>query len=140
MWDRVIGTDLTGVYNVTHAALPELLESSGRIINVSSVWGVHGASCEVAYSAAKAGVIGLTKALSKELGPNGVTVNCVAPGYIDTDMNSRFGRQAVNNVIDRTPLCRIGTPEEVAKLMLWLCSPDSGFITGQIIGIDGGFM
>lgn len=140
VWDRVIGTDLTGVYNVTYAALPELLGSSGRIINVSSVWGVHGASCEAAYSAAKAGVIGLTKALSKELGPNGVTVNCVAPGYIDTDMNSRFGRHAVNNVIDRTPLCRIGTPEEVAKLMLWLCSPDSGFITGQIIGIDGGFM
>ncbi|MBP5207270.1 MAG: SDR family oxidoreductase [Clostridia bacterium] len=141
IWDDVIGTDLTGVYNVTYAALPELLQSErGRIINVSSVWGVSGGSCEVAYSAAKAGVIGFTKALAKELGPDGVTVNCVAPGYIDTDMNAGFDRQTVEDIIDRTPLCRTGTADDVAGAILWLCSESAGFVTGQVIGVDGGFM
>ncbi len=141
IWDKIINTDLTGVYNATRAALPELKNSSsGRIINVSSVWGVYGASCEAAYSAAKAGVIGLTKALAKELGLSGVTVNCVAPGFIDTDMNAIFDENAVSDIIDRTPLNRAGTCKDVAEAVLWLASEKASFITGQVLGADGGFM
>lgn len=141
IWDSVISTDLTGVYNVTYAALPELKNSAcGRIINISSVWGINGAACEVAYSAAKAGITGFTKALAKELGPSGITVNCVAPGYIDTEMNARFDEETVRNIIDRTPLCRIGTPFDAAEAVLWLASEQASFITGQVIGADGGFM
>ena len=141
IWDDVIRTDLTGAYNVTYAALPEIRNSqSGRIINISSVWGIHGASCEVAYSAAKAGIIGFTKALAKELGPSGITVNCVAPGYIDTEMNARFDPETVRDIIDRTPLSRTGRPEEPAAAALWLASEQASFITGQVIGADGGFM
>lgn len=141
IWKKVIDTDLNGVYNVIYTALPEIKNSDhGRIINISSVWGVHGASCEVAYSAAKAGVIGLTKALSKELGPSGITVNCVAPGYIDTDMNKIFDENTVSDIIDRTPLSRTGTVKDVADAVLWLASEHSSFITGQTVGVDGGFM
>lgn len=141
VWDRIINTDLTGAYNVTYAALPEIKRSGcGRIVNISSVWGVYGASCEVAYSAAKAGIIGFTKALAKELGPAGITVNCVAPGFIDTGMNARFDEDAVRNIIDRTPLSRVGRPEDPAETVLWLASGKASFITGQIIGADGGFM
>lgn len=141
IWQKVIDTDLNGVYNVTYTALPELKNSGcGRIINVSSVWGVHGAACEVAYSAAKAGVIGFTKALAKELGPSGITVNCVAPGYIDTDMNSMFDEKTVSDITDRTPLSRKGTVKDVSDAVLWLASEHASFITGQIIGVDGGFM
>ena len=141
IWQKVIDTDLNGVYNVIYTALPEIRNSDqGRIINVSSVWGVHGASCEVAYSAAKAGVIGLTKALAKELGPSGITVNCVAPGYIDTDMNKSFDKDALSDIINRTPLSRTGSVTDVADAVLWLASGKASFITGQIIGVDGGFM
>ena len=141
VWDRIIKTDLTGVYNVTYAALSEIKNSScGRIINISSVWGIYGASCEAAYSAAKAGVIGLTKALSKELGPSGVTVNCVAPGYIDTEMNARFDEATVADVINRTPLSRLGTPADVAEAVLWLATEKASFITGAVLSSDGGFM
>ena len=141
IWQKIIDTDLTGVYNTTYAVLPEIKNSkSGRIINVSSVWGVHGASCEVAYSAAKAGVIGLTKALAKELGPSGITVNCVAPGYTDTDMNGGFDADTVSDVINRTPLSRIGSAGDVSDAVVWLASEKASFITGQIIGVDGGFM
>lgn len=141
IWQKVIDTDLNGVYNMTYAALPLIKNSgSGRIINISSVWGVHGASCEVAYSAAKAGVIGFTKALAKELGLSGVTVNCVAPGYIDTDMNSIFDSETVSDIIDRTPLSRTGSVKDVADAVLWLSSERASFITGQVIGVDGGFM
>ncbi len=141
IWQKVIDTDLNGVYNVIYTALPEIKNSvQGRIINISSVWGVHGASCEVAYSAAKAGVIGLTKALAKELGPSGITVNCVAPGYIDTDMNKIFDPDTVSDIINRTPLSRTGSAKDVADTVLWLASEKASFITGQIIGVDGGFM
>ena len=141
IWQKIIDTDLNGVYNIIYTALPEIKNSScGRIINVSSVWGIHGASCEVAYSAAKAGVIGLTKALAKELGPSGITVNCVAPGYIDTDMNKIFDENTVSDIINRTPLSRIGSAADVADAVLWLASVKASFITGQIIGVDGGFM
>ena len=111
----------------------------GRIINIGSVWGRVGASCEVVYSAAKAGLEGLTKALAKELGPSGITVNCVEPGVIDTDMNSEFTEEDMRMLCDETPLCRIGSVSDVAETVLWLASEKAGFITGQILGVDGGF-
>ncbi len=141
IWDKLIQTNLTGVYNVTYAALSEIKNSpSGKIVNISSVWGTYGASCEVAYSASKAAVTGFTKALARELGPSGVTVNCIAPGYIDTEMNARFDENAVNDIIYRTPLCRKGTAYDVANAALFLCSDAASFITGQVLGVDGGFI
>ena len=112
---------------------------SGKIVNIGSVWGRVGASCEVVYSASKAGLEGLTKALAKELGPSGITVNCVEPGVIDTDMNSELTEENLKALCDETPLCRIGTVADVAEAVLWLTSEKAGFITGQIIGVDGGF-
>ena len=141
IWDKLIQTNLTGVYNVTYAAVPEIKNSDcGRIVNISSVWGTYGASCEVAYSASKAAVSGFTKALARELGPSGITVNCIAPGYIDTEMNARFDEDAVNDIIYRTPLCRTGTAYDVANAALFLCSDAASFITGQVLGVDGGFI
>lgn len=141
IWDSLIKTNLTGVYNVTHAAVSELKNSPcGRIVNISSVWGTYGASCEVAYSASKAAVAGFTKALARELGPSGITVNCIAPGYIQTEMNARFDENAVNDIIYRTPMCRTGTAYDVANAALFLCSDAASFITGQVIGVDGGFI
>ncbi len=112
---------------------------SGRIINIGSVWGRAGASCEVVYSASKAGLEGLTKALAKELGPSGITVNCVEPGVIDTDMNSALDENTLRELCEETPLCRIGTVADVAETVTWLASEKASFITGQIIGVDGGF-
>ena len=112
---------------------------SGKIVNIGSVWGRVGASCEVVYSASKAGLEGLTKALAKELGPSGITVNCVEPGVIDTDMNAELTEEDLKALCDETPLCRIGTVIDVAEAVLWLTSEKAGFITGQIIGVDGGF-
>jgi 3-oxoacyl-[acyl-carrier protein] reductase len=104
------------------------------------MWGQVGASCEAAYSAAKAGVIGLTKALAKEVGPSGIRVNCIAPGMIDTDMNAAVDPETVREIAEETPLCRTGKPSEVAKTMIFLASEDSSFITGQIIGVNGGLI
>jgi 3-oxoacyl-[acyl-carrier protein] reductase len=114
-------------------------DKAGCIVLVSSVWGVYGASCEVAYSTSKAAVIGLTKGLAKELGPSGIRVNCVAPGVIDTDMLAQFDfadRQALR---EETPLGRLGTAQDVAELIAFLASDKASFLTGQIIGCDGGF-
>jgi 3-oxoacyl-[acyl-carrier protein] reductase len=111
----------------------------GRIIIISSVWGVTGASCEAVYSASKAALMGLTKSLAKELGPSGITVNCVAPGVIDTDMNAGLTPEVREELIEDTPLGRIGQPEDVAALVKFLASDEARFITGQVIGVDGGF-
>lgn len=139
-WDSMLGTDLSGVFYFDRAVLPGMLRAQkGAIVHVSSVWGVHGASCETHYSAAKAGVIGLTRALAKEVGPSGVRVNCVAPGVIGTDMCACFDESTIAALAEETPLGRIGRPEDVANAVLFLCSEEAAFITGQTLGVDGGF-
>ena len=138
-FDRVAGVNLKGVFNCCKRALPAMIAAkSGAIVNVSSMWGVSGASCEAVYSATKAGVIGLTKALAKEVAPSGVTVNCVAPGVIDTPMNAHLSPETKAELAAETPLGRIGTPEEVADAIAFLA--DSSFITGQTLSVDGGFL
>lgn len=137
-WRRMMSADLDGVYNCSRAALP-YLASGSSIINVSSVWGLHGASCEVHYSAAKAGVIGMTSALAKELGPSGIRVNCVAPGVIATDMNASLSDEDKAELEDCTPLGRMGTPQEVASAVLFLASDEASFITGATLPVTGGF-
>ncbi len=137
-WRRMMSADLDGVYNCCRAALPYLGEGSS-IVNVSSVWGIYGASCEVHYSAAKAGVIGMTSALAKELGPSGIRVNCVAPGVIATEMNAWLSEEDQAELNDCTPLGRMGTPGEVAAAVLFLASDNASFITGATLPVTGGF-
>ncbi|MBR7185009.1 MAG: SDR family oxidoreductase [Clostridia bacterium] len=138
-WSRMIGVNLSGVFYCTQAALPGMIrEKYGRIINISSIWGLTGASCEVHYSAAKAGVIGLTRALAKELGPSGITVNCVAPGVIETEMNAALDDQTRAALCEETPLGCIGTPEDIAKAVLYFA--DAPFVTGQILSPNGGIV
>ena len=140
-WRRVIDTDLTGVYNMIHASLPSMRRrGGGSIINVSSVWGIYGGSCEAAYSAAKAGVIGLTKALAKELAPSGITVNCIAPGLIETGMNSNLTIEELNDFVEGIPLGRMGSADEIAAAVRFLSSPAAEYITGQVLGINGGYV
>lgn len=137
MWD----VNVNGVFNCTRAVLPRMInKKSGRIINISSMWGQVGASCEVHYSAAKAAIIGFTKALAKEVGPSGINVNCIAPGVIQTEMNRQHSAETMDALREETPLCRLGTPEDVAKAVSFLASPDSDFITGQVMGVNGGFV
>lgn len=139
-WQRMIDTNLSGYFYAIQAALPRMIqEKKGSIVTLSSVWGQTGASCEVAYSTAKAGVIGMTKALAKEVGPSGIRVNCVAPGVIDTDMVSTLSDQDKQDLAEETPLCRIGTGEEVAETIAFLLSDQAGFITGQVLAPNGGF-
>ena len=139
-WRHVLSVNLDGTANCCRAAIPHMVhEKDGRIITVSSIWGVTGASCETAYSASKAGVIGLTKSLAKELGPSGITVNCIAPGVIDTDMNASLSPETLRELAEETPLSRIGTPEEVAAAVRFLASEEAAFITGQVLGVTGGF-
>ncbi len=141
MWDRMFDVNVKGVYSFTHAALPYMIhEKSGRIINISSMWGQVGGSCEVHYSAAKAAVIGFTKALAKEVGPSGITVNCIAPGVIDTQMNASLDDETMNALKEETPLGRIGKPEDIARTALFLSQKGGDFITGQIIGVNGGLI
>lgn len=140
-WERMMGVNAGGVFNCCRAVLPDMIhEKDGRIINISSMWGQVGASCEVHYSASKAAVIGLTKALAKEVGPSGITVNCIAPGVIDTDMMSTFPDDVKKELSDETPLCRLGTSSDVAKAVLFLAGDGASFITGQVIGVNGGMV
>jgi len=137
-WNKMVGVNLSGVFYLTRAVVPAMVHyKNGSIINISSVWGVYGASCEVHYSAVKAGVIGLTKALSKELGPSNIRVNCIAPGVIDSRMNSHLNAEELLELTDATPLGRIGTPSEIAHAARFF--EENKFATGQILGVDGGF-
>ncbi len=137
----MINTDLSGAFYCCRQAIPYFLRNhSGAIVNISSMWGEVGASMEVHYSAAKAGLIGLTKALAKELGPSGIRVNCVTPGMIDTDMNRGYSREDIQAIVDETPLMRIGKPEDVAEAVFFLASDKASFITGQILGVNGGYV
>ena len=139
-WRRMLDTNLTSAFTLSREAAKLMIsQKSGTIINVGSVWGRMGSSCEVHYSASKAGLRGLTQALAKELGPSGITVNCVEPGVIDTDMNSMLDENSMKELAEATPLCRIGKAEEVASVIGFLASDDASFITGACIPVDGGF-
>lgn len=139
-WRRVVDTDLSGPYYLLRESSKIMVkEHKGRIITVGSVWGKCGASCESAYSAAKAGLRGLTMSLAKELGPSGITVNCVEPGIIKTDMNACFDEETLRLISDEIPMGRIGYPSEVAELIAFLSSDEAGYINGQCIAIDGGW-
>ena len=139
-WEDLFDVNVEGLFRCCRAAIPGMLHRKrGSIVTVSSVWGVVGASCEAAYSASKAAVIGLTKSLAKELGPSGIRVNCIAPGVIETDMLARFDAAEKADLAASTPLGRLGTPEDVAETAAFLVSERAAFLTGQIIGVDGGF-
>jgi 3-oxoacyl-[acyl-carrier protein] reductase len=138
-WDNIFGITARGTFLVTKSVLPMMInKKSGSIINISSIWGNVGASCEVAYSSAKASLIGFTKALAKEVGPSGIRVNCLCPGVIDTDMNKMHSAETLACLCDEAPLMRIGNPTEVADTILFLASEKSSFITGQVFSVDGG--
>lgn len=140
-YDRMFDCNVRSVFNCCRCALPDMIHNKyGRIINISSMWGIVGASCEVHYSASKAAVIGMTKALAREVAPSGITVNCIAPGVIDTPMNKGFDEETMKVLCEETPVGRIGTPEEIARAVLFFADEKSGFITGQTLGIDGGFI
>lgn len=138
---KIFDVNLKGVFNCCRAVTPTMVEQkSGKIINISSMWGQVGASCEVAYSAAKAGVIGLTKALAKELAPSGITVNAVAPGLIETSMNANYSVEDLNAFVEDIPLGRMGNANEIAEAILFLASDKSDYITGQVLGVNGGYV
>lgn len=138
-WERMMAVNLKSVFLCSQAAARQMVRrGEGKIINVSSMWGLAGAACEVHYSAAKAGVIGFTKALARELGPSGVQVNSIAPGVIDTDMNRWLSPEEREDLIGRTPLGRIGSPEDVARAALFLAR--DRFMTGEVLNISGGFV
>ena len=138
-WARMIGVNLSGAIYVTREVSKYMIaQQNGRIINIGSMWGKTGASCEVAYSATKAGLRGLTMAMAKEFGPSGITVNCIEPGFIATEMNAAIDEASKQALCDETPLGRMGTPAEVAAAAVFLASDAASFITGQVIGVDGG--
>ena len=140
-WRRVFDSSVTGAFLYSKGVLSQMLEKKqGRIINISSIWGLVGASCEAHYSAAKAALIGFTKALAKELGPSGITVNAIAPGVINTEMNKALDTETLDALKEETPLGRIGEASEVARAALYLASEDAGFITGEVLNISGGFV
>lgn len=140
-YDRVMNANLKSAFLCAKAVLPKMIhKKSGVIINIASMWGEVGASCEVIYSASKAGLIGMTKALAKEVGPSGIRINCVSPGVIDTPMNQMHSPETMRELAEETPLQRIGTPEEVASAVLFLASDEASFITGQVLGVNGGMI
>lgn len=139
-WQRMMDVNLTSAFRLCRRLLPGMVSrGSGSVVMLTSMWGEVGASCEAAYSAAKAGLIGLMKALAKEVGPSGVRVNCVSPGVIDTDMNRHLGEETLAELAEETPLGRLGTAEDVAQSVAFLTSPAASFITGQVLGVSGGY-
>ena len=140
-WNDTFAVNVGGAFLFTKAVLPDMISKKwGRIINISSIWGAVGSSCEVHYSASKAALIGFTKALSKELGPSNITVNAIAPGYIDTDMNKNVADCDREAFAADTPLGRIGKPEEIASAALYLASDSASFITGDVLNVSGGYV
>ena len=140
-WRRLFAVNVDGAFHTIQAVLPHMIhEKAGCIVNTSSIWGQRGASCEVAYSATKAAVIGLTRSLAMELAPSGIRVNCVAPGVIRTDMVEVLGEETLRELAEQTPLGRLGTPEDIAHAVAFLASDSASFITGQVLTADGGFI
>lgn len=140
-WDKMISTNLSGAFYLTRSVLPNMISrKEGKIIYTSSIWGMVGASCEVHYSASKAGLIGMTKALAKELAPSNIQVNCIAPGVISTPMNACFSNDEIKDLIEEIPLGRMGTPREIADSIYFLASDHANYITGQVISPNGGFV
>ena len=140
-WNEIVAVNLTGAFLYSREVTRGMVSrKQGRIINISSMWGLVGASCEVHYSTVKAGIIGMTKALAKELGPSGITVNAIAPGMIKTEMNSKLSEDDIACLVEETPLMRIGLPKDVASAALFLCSDDASFITGEVMNLSGGFI
>ena len=140
-WEKLFKVNVTGTFLMSKYAAKDMIKNhSGKIINISSMWGISGSACESCYSASKGAVIAFTKALAKELGPSGITVNCVAPGFIDTDMNKNISKEDKEAFCFDTPIGRIGTAQEVAKSVLFLASDGADFITGQTLSCDGGII
>ncbi|MBQ3123861.1 MAG: 3-oxoacyl-ACP reductase FabG [Clostridia bacterium] len=140
-WDRMFDINVKGMFLVTKAVVSGMIRKKlGRIINISSMWGEVGASCEVHYSASKAAVIGFTKALAKEIGPSGITVNCVSPGVIMTEMNSHLSDEDIDELCEETPAGRMGNVSEVSKAVLYFADEKAGFVTGTVLGVNGGII
>lgn len=140
-WRRLFDVNVNGVFNLTKEIASKMIyKGYGRIINVASIWGVSGGSCEVCYSATKGAIISFTKALAKELASANITVNCISPGVIDTDMNGHLNSLDKQALVEQTPISRLGQPNDVSKLALFLADEDAGFITGQNIIVDGGYI
>lgn len=140
-WEEMFRVNVTGPFLYSRAVLSHMISRKcGSIVNVSSIWGLVGSSCEVHYSTTKAALIGMTKALAKEVGPSGIRVNAIAPGVIATEMNQALSEEDMTSLIEETPLCRIGTPEEIARAIYFLASEEGSFITGEVLNASGGFV
>ncbi len=141
LWRRLFAVNVDGAYNAIQAVLPDMIaRRSGNIVNISSMWGLRGASCEVGYSATKAAIIGLTRSLAMELAPSLIRVNCVAPGVIRTDMVEQLGQETMDALREQTPIGRLGTPEDIANAVAFLAGENASFITGQVLTADGGYI